>query len=484
MEKAANGPETRSGHRTNRRNFARSSDDDDDATKAESAELMAVHYLRRRKSVARGFTVEHRKTPRGWHHALAARHPVTRKGLLHPRAITLYHALLQQADPVPAANGARRVFGKTQAFYAQLCGLSMRRDNKGEVHGARRIREYLKQLTHANMIRKGGRCWFEGGGKHPRLVLWIQPWEEWTLTRFVEAVTESSPAVITENHVGDSAEQEIRLRISRSGCFTEEIKINSGVCGGMGGVGGKEAPAAPSTFPAPSLPPVDNADGDVTPPSGAKVRPAAAVDANRPSAGAGDGGRASAAPAGAAGVDVEAVLRVLGGAALRIFRGAELRAIIEHVAKARPGPLDACDGRAAPPQRPLPLEASRSARGRPDAAPADGARAARPHAQFSCPGGPLGVGCEPCTSWAAAMRAAPAIPRGSPPAPARALSPGPARASPSAVGAVAQARLDEHRLEQLTKLRAAAAADGLEFPAELERELVRLIAKCEQGGST
>jgi hypothetical protein len=496
----AKGPGNRSGPERAtplpRRKFARRrtkhDEQHEDEKKAETERLLAAHYLRRRKSVARGFTVEHRKMPRGLNHALAARHPVTGKGLLSPRALLLYNALFLDADKVPAQSGARRVFGKTQAYYAKLCGLSMRRGKNGEVHGARWIRELLEQLRRLNMIAKGGRCWFEGGGKHPRLVLWILPWEQSTLARFAEAVN----ALADENPVGNASADPKEDRIQSSGCITDRVEDNSGVCGGMGGAGGKEAPPAPSVIPSPSLPPVDNADGRGSPPSVSKVRPSAAVDANRPSAGAGDGGRASSAPGDDAGVDATDVVRVLGARALRIFRGADLAAIMQHVARTSPAPLDTADGRRKAPPPPSAANGATAPPVASGAPPAPAAAAKRPHGERECPGGAAGHGCALCIAWASAAAKRPHGQHECPGGAAgqrcalctawgaalfpRRDAPASARASPPPDPPPRLGRDENERLRQLSKLRADAEADGLEFPAELEAELRALVAKREQ----
>jgi hypothetical protein len=359
----------------------------EDQKKAETEKLLAAHYYRRRKSVARGFVVEHRKMPRGWHHALAARHPVTRRSFLPARAIILLNALYNEAEKVLASTGALRVFGKTQGFYAKLLGLSMRRGRNGEANGARRVREYLRQLAQLNIIAKGGRCWFDGPGKHPRLVLWIRPFEEWTLARFAEAVNELPPS---ENDAAPAPVSEESDRISRSGCFTDHIEINSEVCGGMGGTGGKEAPSAPSIITSPSLPPVDNAHSTASSPSVSKERPSAATQ-EPPSAAANEGGRANSGPTAGAKLDAAKAVMLLGASALRIFRGPELAELIQHVARTHPRPVDAADGR--PPRLPSPAAAHA-----PGAAPAR--PGARPH--------PSPCGCGACQAWARAIVAAPA----------------------------------------------------------------------------
>jgi hypothetical protein len=344
----------------------------EDQQKAETEKLLAAHYYARRKRVARGYTVEHRKMPRGWHHALAARDPVTRRSYLPGRAVLLLNALYNDAELVPASTGARRVFGKTQAFYAMLLGLSMRRSRNGEPHGARRIREYLRLLSNLNIIQKGGRCWFDGPGKHPRLVLWLRPFEQWTLTRFAEAVT----ALPSENGVALALAVDENDRISRSGCFTDQIEINSEVCGGMGGTGGKEAPSAPSIASLPE--------------ETIKERPSAASSVtDRPTAGAGEGNRANSTPLADDKLDAAVAARVLGATALRVFRGVELGELIQHIAKTHPRPVDAADGRL----RGLPSpRASRAANSTPGP---------RPHA--------APCGCTDCVAWARALVAGPPL---------------------------------------------------------------------------
>lgn len=387
----------------------------DSQQKAETERLLAAHYHRRRNGVASGFVVEHRKMPRGWHHALAARHPVTRRSFLPPRAIVLLNALYEEAEKIPASTGARRVFGKSQGFYAKKLGLSMRRNRNGEANGARRVREYLKMLSQLNIIKKGGRCWFDGPGKHPRLVLWIQPFEEWTLTRFAEAVNTLPPS---ENAATPAPVRDETDRISGSGCFTDPLLLDPEVCEGMGGTGGKEAPTAPSFIHMPSTTPVDNSSLTVLSPTQNKERPPAASQ-DRPSAGANEGDRASPAPTAGAKLDAAKVVMLLGAAALRTFRGPELAELIQHVARTSPRPVDAADGRAV--KLPSPSDPGAS-----DATPAPPSTVVgpRPHRSIDCPGG--AEGCPACREWLAAVLAAPK-PMSSEPRP-----PAPAQRSPVA----------------------------------------------------
>jgi hypothetical protein len=99
-------------------------------------------------------------------------------------------------------------------------------------------------------------------------------------------------------------------------------------------------------------------------------------------------------------LDAAQAVALLGAAALRVFNGAELAAVIEYVARTHPRPVDAADGR--PPRSLSPTP--------PDASSAAPARLAgpRPHRPFECPGGPNANGCTPCHAWVAAVMAAPA----------------------------------------------------------------------------
>lgn len=156
---------------------------------ARAQQLLAGLYLDRRSRVARGYTLAHHKLPRGLHHALSARDPATRRRMLHPLALVLLSVLEEEAETCSAASsGARRVFGKSQGYYASRLGLSMRRGRNGEANGARYIRTLLRELANVGLVKKGGRCWFDGPGRYPRLVLWLQPWEQSLPARFADAL--------------------------------------------------------------------------------------------------------------------------------------------------------------------------------------------------------------------------------------------------------------------------------------------------------
>lgn len=312
---------------------------EDDQRRAETERLLAGHFHRRTKRIARGFSLTHRKLPRGLHHALSARHPVTRRKLLQPMALVLYDCLLESAQLPADSSGARRVFGRTQAFYARRLGLSMRRGRNGEVHGARRIRTLLTQLVHVGLVRKGGRAWFdETLDKHPRLVLWLLPWESSVVARYADALASDGE------------------RIPGSGSFTDHTEINSEVCDHLGGLGGSPEE---------------------------KERPPAAVDAQPPSAAGNDEEIASGTPA---------VVAVLGPAALRVFRGAELAAIIRHVATLEPQAHDTAEGRLR--RVPSPARCAAAKNPEPSSRLVD-----RPHRE-PCD-------CSACRAWARQVVAAP-----------------------------------------------------------------------------
>jgi hypothetical protein len=427
----------------------------ENAKKAETEKLLAAHYHRRRNKVACGFYIEHRKMPRGWHHALAARHPVTRKSFLPPRAIVFLNALYEEANKVPTKDGELYVFGKAQGFYAQKLGLSMRRNRNGEANGARRIREYLSMLAQLGIVKKRGRAWFDGPGKHPRLVLVIQPIEEWTLARFAEAVKELPPA--SENEAAPVAGAADADRISGSGCLSDTLSKNSDVCGDMGGTGGKEAPSAPSIDCTPSTTPVDNSFLPAFSPSVNKERPAAATQ-EPPSAAANEGDRATSGPAAAGANPNAAAVLMLHTAALRTFRGRELAELIEHVAKTHPRAVDAADGRPRRSPSPAAVRATSAKLEAPAAEPAPlfHPQSPRPHRAPECPGGPSG--CDLCKAWLAAVMAPhkhepnevlPAIP------------PPPRRVQPSPWGLAPRPKSNEPPAELAGAMRAASVLDGL-----------------------
>ncbi len=344
--------------------FAQAQDHEERAEekRAEAEQLLAAHYHRRRGTVARGYVVSNRKTPRGLHHALSARHPETRRKLLYPAALVLLDVLHEDAGPPADSSGARRVFGKTQGYYAKRLGLSMQRGKNGEVNGARFIRTLLAQLVGLGLIKKGGRCYFEKRDeRYPRLVVWLQPWNDSLATRYADALGTLAPTESNEQPAPLPSES---LRIPGSGCISPLLDQSS--VDGLGGVGGKEEKDAPSarSFEIPE-------------------RPSAAAFQE------GEGirtARAELAPL----VAVE----TLGSAALRVLRGSALALVIQHIAKTRPSPISTEEGRGGD-QYTRPISKRAQARRLPP----------RPHSVQECPGG--AGGCVRCHEWAAAVVAAP-----------------------------------------------------------------------------
>jgi hypothetical protein len=325
--------------------------------------------------------VEHRKIPRGLHHALSARDPATRRRMLYSLALVLLNVLYEDAGPPARSSGARRVFGKTQAYYASRLGLSMVRAKNGEVHGARHIRTLLKQLAHVGLIRKGGRCWFEGPGRHPRLVVWLQPWEESLPARYADALAAlPSPS---ENADAATSSSSGDVRISRSGCFTDPTSQDRSVRGEMGSLRGREeAPLAPAIH---------------QPASPASERPSAARS-DRPSAGASEGGSSASSGPPDVELDPAAALATLGPAALRVLSGRPLGDVIQHVARTHRRAADTTHGRASVRRSATAAHDSREVPAAPPAQPA-APFPPRPHNHTTCPGGPQGVGCAACEAW-------------------------------------------------------------------------------------
>jgi hypothetical protein len=367
---------------------AREAEEQGDYRRAEIERLIATHLHARGPLVARGYRRRFSKRPRGLHHALSARHPITRRRLLYVAALALLELLEDDAGPPAKDTGARRVFGKTQAWYAKVLGYSQKRGRNGEVHGARHIRTCLTQLAALGFIRKGGRAWFEAPpgvprDAHKRLVVWLQPWDDTLIARLADALgVEISSSANAE--IPSSAND--ADRIPGSGCFTPTPSDQTIVGGGEGSVRGEEEGASRRLL-----------DGGVLPPSTPAVDNQPATPATPtentegPSAPANEGERASAMPTVAAPLDASAATELLGVGVLRVFRGPPLAAVVKHLASTHQRPVDAWDGRAATVQPSLknaaPMASQRPAFG------------GRPH--------PAPCGCDSCQAWARAVIAAP-----------------------------------------------------------------------------
>jgi len=388
---------------------AREAEERADLRRAEAERLIATHLYARRGSVARGFRRKLVKRPRGLHHTLSARHPVTRRRLLYTAALALLDLLEDDAGPPAHDSGARRVFGKTQAWYARVLGFSQKRGKNGEVYGARHVRTCLTQLAALGFIRKGGRAWFEGRpgvprDKHKRLVLWLQPWDDTLIARLADALalpnsSSVNPEIPSEIPSSDNDFD----RISGSGCFTSPYLLDRSVSGGLGSLRGKEEGASRRSFDgeasSPSTPPVDN-----PPPAIAS----ATENTEGPSAPANEGEGASAGPAVGAAFDASAAAELLGVGALRVFRGAPLAVVVQHIARTHQRPVDACDGR----------EVGQTPPAAPIAAPEGSGAVLAPLPSVAPRPHPIPCVCATCQEWGRAMFAAPARPQ-----PPRSVSP-------------------------------------------------------------
>jgi hypothetical protein len=366
-----------------------------DEQRAEAERLIATHMHARRGTVARGYVTEHRQVPRGLHHALSARHPTTRRKLLYDGALELWRMLHEFAEPPCKSTGARRVFGPTQAYWCKRLGLSMKRGKPGkngrqrEPNGARHVRTFLTQLEHLGIIRKGGRSFFEGRpGEQPRLVIWLQPWDDTLIARIADALAVAPPS---ENGAAPPTVSAPSVRIPGSGCFSD-LSTPSPDGGGERGTGREEeGPSAPSiscVAPSPSTTPVDNPPSLALSPSENKERPSAAAS-DRPSAGANEGDRASSGPADVAEFNAARAVEVLGSGSLRVFSGAVLALVVQYLARTHRKPVDAAEGRS-PRSLPSPGSAPRQAR-----------LGARPH--------PSPCMCGECQAWAAELVRGPAV---------------------------------------------------------------------------